>query len=144
MTESLRSRLSDADGTWRGHQGATESSVQALLRDAPLPLPTLLCDLLRAFDGGEGDLRVPPHWFVLDTTAQIQASFRDHSLAETFPGLLFFGGNGGLERIALDTRGTTAPWPVVTVDPVAGMDSLMTVSPNLEAFVAAIGWDAKE
>jgi len=56
-----------------------------------------------------------------------------------YPGLLFFGSNGGLERIAFDMRSSRPPWPIVMIDPVAGNDSAVPIAHHLEEFVEAIG-----
>jgi hypothetical protein len=109
-------------------------------------LPDELLDLLRFSDGGEGELALAPCWFVLapcwfvlDPVAEIIRSLRTPVEQAEYPGFVFFGGNGGLERIALDARDGSEPWPVVMIDPIAGAGSAERIAPDMEHFVNAIG-----
>jgi hypothetical protein len=56
--------------------------------------------VLRVSNGGDGDLALPPLMFVPDSL-------------EDIIDVIFFGGDGGLERIALDCRAGLEPWPIV-------------------------------
>jgi len=80
----------------------------------------------------------------LDPAEEILASFSDPILQDTFPGFVFVGGNGGLERIAIDCRGKSPPFPIVMVDPVAGPESAQSIAPDAETFVAAIGSESRD
>lgn len=124
---------------WYRVPGAAEAQVQRLVSLAPVRLPGALLDLLRFSDGGEGELALPPGRFVLDPVEEIIRSLLDPGDRESYPGFVFVGGNGGLERIALDCRAGAEPWPVVMVDPVAGPGSAEPVAPGFEAFANAIG-----
>lgn len=62
---------------------------------------------------------------------------------EQFPRIFFFGSNGGLESIGLDMRGSQ-PWPIVAIDCIAGLDSLVTISANMADFIEAIGISPEE
>jgi hypothetical protein len=53
-------------------------------------------------------------------------------------GFLIIGGNGGGEYIAFDTR-SAAPWPVVTIDMVAGGGSAKVIAPVFDTFYDCIG-----
>ena len=63
---------------------------------------------------------------------------RDDFYAAEFPNIFFFGGNGGLESIGFDMR-VAPPWPIVAIDCIAGLDSLVTVSASIGDFIEAIG-----
>ena len=106
---------------------------------SPLPLPDELLEFLRFSNGGEGPLALAPLIFVLDNVERIVQSFDDPFLLEEFPDFLFFGGNGGLETIAFDTRGGMTPWPVVMIDQIAGPESAVTIAPSFDAFIEAVG-----
>ena len=107
-------------------------------------MPPLLIELLRFSNGGEGDLALPPRLFVLDSVAEIVDGFHNRFLTEEFPGLVFFGGNGGLERLALDLRSAVPPFPVVMIDPIAGLESAEQIAPDFLVFVAAIGLEYRD
>jgi hypothetical protein len=66
-------------------------------------------------------------------------SLQDPHDREHFAGFVFFGGNGGLERIALDCRQGTPPWPVVMIDPIAGPGSAQVIAPSFAVFLNAVG-----
>lgn len=131
--------LTQPDRRWTSVPGAPEERVRRLASLAPVRLPGALLDLLRFSDGGEGELALPPYWFVMDSVSAIVHSLLDPSEREQYAGFVFFGGNGGLERLALDCRSGTEPWPVVMIDPIAGPESAEPVAPRFEVFAAAIG-----
>jgi hypothetical protein len=84
--------------------GACAEEIERLREASPYPVPEELVELLQFSNGGEGDLGLPPRLLMLDDIADIVAGLRDPFLLENFPGFVFFGGNGGLERLALDCR----------------------------------------
>jgi hypothetical protein len=143
VSASVERLVADAGRNWARQPGASDGDLARLVASAPWPVPDGLVDLLRYSNGGEGDLALAPGWFVLDSVDVIAGSFDDAHLEEQFDGFLFFGGNGGLERIALDCRGE-APFPVVMIDPIAGPGSAETVAPDIESFIAAIGLEHPE
>jgi hypothetical protein len=102
----------------------------------------VLLDLLRFSNGGEGPVALPPLVFVLDDVDFIIDCLKAPSTAQLYPGLLFFGSNGGLERIGFDTRGAAPPWPVVMMDPVAGVESVVTIARDIEEFIQSVGVDS--
>ena len=142
-SRSVERLIADAGRNWVCQPGASDGEIARLMAAAPWPVPDGLVDLLRYSNGGEGDLALEPRWFVLDGVDAIAESFDDAHLKEQFDGFFFFGGNGGLERIALDCRGE-APLPVVMIDPIAGPGSAETVAPDIESFIAAIGLEHPE
>jgi hypothetical protein len=136
---SVLSVLSEPGRAWQRRPGASAAEIARLLAASPCELPLALVDLLQVSNGGEGELALAPRLFMLDTVDDIIAGFGDSFLRETFPGFLFFGGNGGLERIALDCRRRREPFPVVMIDPIAGPNSAEEIAPDVSTFVASIG-----
>ena len=136
--------LGEPDRVWNWQVGATEQQIQFLLSNTPADLPDELIALLRFSNGGEGDLALPPLLFALDPVEQIVEGMQDPFYKEEFPGFLFFGGNGGLEKIAFDLRAGAPPWPVVMIDPIAGPESATVIAPDFAAFVMAIGHEHPE
>lgn len=131
--------ISNDDDCWRRSPGASEEELATLISASPFPLPQLLIDLMRFSNGGEGPLAIEPGWFVLDPISDIVDGFCDDFLTNEFPGFLFFGGNGGLERIAFDTRPITPTFPIVMIDPISGPESAEQIASDFHTFAAAIG-----
>lgn len=102
-------------------------------------LPESYLALLSFSDGGEGPLSAQPYNLVLDPVQEVIARIdcRNYGQAD-FDGFLIFGGNGGGEYLAFDTHQTT-PWPVVSIDMVAGRDSAEEVAPDFDSFINLIG-----
>lgn len=71
---------------------------------------------LRLHDGAEGF--VGDHYLVLWRASELPQFNREYEFPTYAPGLLGFGGNGGGEAFAFDTR--QVPFPVVIV-PLIGM-----------------------
>jgi hypothetical protein len=131
--------LGEAGRDWVSVPGAAEEQIQRLVALSPVRLPDELLDLLRLSDGGEGDLALAPRCFILDGVEEALRSLQDPHDREHFAGFVFFGGNGGLERIALDCREGTPPWPVVMIDPIAGPGSAEVIAPSFAVFLSAVG-----
>lgn len=144
MGASVEQILSEPTRNWIRQPGASAEEIDHLLAATPCPLPEALVDLLRFSNGGEGDIALPPLLFMLDSVSEIIEGFQDAFLSEEFPGFLFFGGNGGLERIALDVRAGTSGIPIVMIDPIAGPDSAEEIAPDFLTFVTAIGLEYRD
>ena len=127
--------LSQPGRTWSGRPGADEAEIEALVAASAYPIPAPILELLRFSNGGEGELALPPMLLVLDPVRRIIAGLDED---EEYSGLVFIGGNGGLERIALDFR-VGEPYPIVTIDPVAGLESAVMIATDADEFVQAIG-----
>lgn len=125
--------------TWHAVPGAAEAQVQRLAALVAVPLPAELLDLLRFSNGGEGELALPPYWFVLDPVEEIIRALWEPLDPAQYRGFVFVGGSGGMELIALDCRRGVEPWPVVSIDPIAGLESATPVAPDFRSFVAALG-----
>jgi hypothetical protein len=136
--------LSDSKRTWYAVAGAAQADVERLAAASPVSLPQSLLTLLLASNGGEGPVALPPQVFVLDAAESIIEGIQDEETRANYPGFLFFGGNGGLERIALDLRTGSSPWPVVTLDPAAGPESAEQIAADFDSFLAAVGFESDD
>jgi hypothetical protein len=123
---------------WSSNPPASEDKILRLTESCRVKLPDEYLALLRFSNGGEGDLALPPLLFVLFDVDEVLKTWSDSFYREEFPDFLFFGGNSGLEQIAFDLR-RGEPYPVVMIDPIAGMESAVEISPNMAQFIEAIG-----
>ncbi len=123
---------------WYRLPGAPEEQIAILIESAPVELPEELLILLRYSNGGEGELPSAEMAFVLDPVEEIVRSLQGSFERSEFPGLLFFGGDGGGVRFALDIR-DKLPWPVVAVDPIAGRESAEIVASSITEFLKSVG-----
>ncbi|WP_421580913.1 SMI1/KNR4 family protein [Shinella sp. M31] len=124
---------------WTGENGATSDDLARLRLAAPENLPQRYLDLLAFSDGGEGPLPVSPYNFCLDSVTTVTATIAssNHGQAD-LDGFLIIGGDGGGEYIAFDLR-SGRPWPVVSIDMVAGGDSAALIAADFNAFLDQIG-----
>lgn len=123
------------DPTWHAAPPAALSALDKLRQSAPASLPESYMRLLAFSDGGEGPLPVSPYNLCLYSSDEVLDGIRMNNFGQAdLEGLLIFGGNGGGEYLAFDLS-VQAPWPVVTVDMVAGGEransSLRTSMPSL-------------
>ena len=89
-------------------------------------------DFLAVHDGGEGF--VGENYLVLWSADQLDPYNRDYEFPEHAPALIGFGGNGGGEAFAFDTR--TTPWPVVMVPFIGlGLEDAIQVSADFEGLI---------
>ena len=127
---------------WFAVSGAAAEELSRLRAASPHDLPERYLNLLAFGNGGEGPLPIQPYNLCLDaaTTVAETIESENHGQAD-LQGFLIIGGNGGGEYIAFDTR-SGAPWPVVTIDMVAGGGSAEVIAPDFDTFYDRIG--AKE
>ncbi|MCI3132632.1 SMI1/KNR4 family protein [Phenylobacterium aquaticum] len=124
---------------WLALPGAKLGVLEELGRAAPVDLPDCYFALLAESNGGEGPLSVNPFNLCLDAAEQVVETIRSGNYGQAdLAGFLIFGGNGGGEYLAFDIRGA-APWPIVSIDMVAGGGSAQRVAPDFEAFSELIG-----
>ncbi len=124
---------------WLRSAPAPRTLIDKLCQECPFPIPSGLLALWAYSNGGESDhLDLPPGTFVLDRIEEAIATLTREFECSEFPGLLFFGGNGGLERLALDYRNSTSP-QVVMVDPIAGIESVEVIANSVGELFAAVG-----
>ena len=121
---------------WYRMDGASAQTLKDLRAIAPNELPESYVHLLSVSNGGEGPLPVNPFNLCLDPAKDVISRLSDPQT--TADGLLVFGGNGGGEYLAFDMR-NGAPWPVVTIDMVAGPSSAEMVASDFDAFIRLIG-----
>jgi hypothetical protein len=120
-------------------EGASAQTIEKLGAAAPDELPASYLQLLSATDGGEGPLPVNPFNLCLDPAHEVIARLSNGNYGQSeFDGFLIFGGNGGGEYLAFDMR-QGAPWPVVTLDMVAGAASAEIVATDFDQFMDLIG-----
>ena len=142
-TRTVKQTLSDPEREWQGSAPASESEIRELENVLGVWLPSEYIELLRLNNGGEGELAVPPLWFQLFDVESVITRASDDFYKTEFPGILFFGGNGGLESIGIDMR-AEQPWPIVAIDCIAALDSLVIISAKMGDFIEAIGVSLEE
>ncbi|MGC5799367.1 SMI1/KNR4 family protein [Sphingomonas sp. NFX23] len=127
---------------WAGVNSATLEVLSRLEGVAPNGLPKRYHDLLAFSDGGEGPLPIQPLYLCLDPATTVADAIESENNGQAdLQGFLIFGSNGGGEYIAFDTR-DVSPWPVVTIDMVAGGSSAKAIAPDFDAFLDQIGVEA--
>jgi len=136
---TIEKLLSENGRTWQRRAGASPAEIARLVAACPYQLPPVFIELLQVSNGGEGELGLAPRLLVLDSVDEIISGLGDAFLRGQFSGYFFFGGNGGIERIALDCRQNQEPFPVVIIDPIAGPDSAEQIAPDATVFVMSIG-----
>jgi len=130
--------LASPERRWTRNAPATDCELAQLRAELPFQVPSEYIEFLRVCNGGEGELALPPLWFQLfDTTFALELWRNDH-YRRNFPALFFFGGNGGLESIAIDLR-VPDRYPIVMVDCIAGLESAKEIARNMREFIEAIG-----
>ncbi|MDB5296562.1 MAG: hypothetical protein JWO31_2545 [Phycisphaerales bacterium] len=124
---------------WSPEPGATEDAVDALRRAAPIELPSAYLNHLRQSNGGEGVLAVEPGYAVLWPAEEVIGSNRDIEVERWAPGLFAFGGNGGGELLAFDTR-RGEPYAVVMV-PLIGLalEDATVIAEDFEQLTQSFG-----
>ncbi|WP_108881040.1 SMI1/KNR4 family protein [Anderseniella sp. Alg231-50] len=138
----IQETLSQPCRIWRSKKpGASSEQLDQLISTSPQEVPIELLQLLSFSNGGEADLALEPMVFVIDPVEEIIESVQDEFLKTEFSGFLFFGGNGGLERFAIDLRETNQPHRIVAIDTISGPDSAEEIAPDLKSFVSAIGFE---
>lgn len=133
--------LSEPHRQWSLFPPATDISIEQLQSISPGPLPVEYVSLLRYSNGGEGLLNLPPLYFMLYECENVFELNKDEIQRDLYPDLFQFGSNGGLEAIAFYTR-KTDHWPIVMFDPIAGVQSVVTIADNMEEFIQEIGFES--
>ena len=128
---------------WYRVAGATAEDLARLESVAPSHLPARYLDLLAFSNGGEGPLAVAPYNLCLDSALTVANGISSGNYGRPdLGGFIIFGSNGGGEYLAFDTK-TTTPWPVVTIDMVAGGHSAEVIASDFDAFCDRIGVEAE-
>ena len=139
---SISDLLTQPNRRWKRFSPANEAEIKELVNSVETNLPQEFLDLLEFSNGGEGDIALQPLLFYLYEIKEIINLKKNEFYKTEFPNHLFFGGNGGLEIIAFDLRKN--PYSVVMIDPIAGEESAIEISPNIAEFIKAIGLEYKE
>ncbi len=135
---SVENVLKSRGSNWHSQGGASDEELSALQAAVSVSLPNEYLALLRASNGGDGELALAPLWLQLHSASEVADLQQSKFHKEEFPGLLFFASNGGLESIAFDTR-AGEPWPIVMVDCIAGIESAELIATDITEFIDAIG-----
>jgi hypothetical protein len=129
---------------WFAVGGAAAETLSRLRAVAPDDLPERYLDLLAFSNGGEGPLPFNPFVLCLDPAESVAQAVESENYGQAdLHGFLIIGGNGGGEYIAFDTRRGT-PWPVVTIDMVAGSGSAEVIAPDFDTFYDCIGVEEEQ
>lgn len=128
--------------TWHAADSASEHQIAQMVEATGFDWPEVLLNLWRYSNGGEGELGLPPMWFSLAKTDEVQQLNADCKLDGAYEYAQFFGTNGGMETIGLDLRKPTSP--VFMIDLIAGEDSFEYIAEDSWEFVRAIGLEYKE
>lgn len=140
---SIADILNQPGRDWSPDPPASEDAIHKLASAAKLALPEEYFSLLRYCNGGEGALGVEPYWLVLYPIAEVIDLNEHEFYRDEFPELFFIGGNGGGELLALQTA-RPRPWPIVMIDPIAGLESTEVVAASMAAFINAIGVETED
>src|SRR5260221_4294030 len=101
--------LSQPERKWAKASEASDAEIAELLGSIDFEWPDEYLDLLRFSNGGDGELALPPMWFLLFEIKLTINLRSDEFYRNEFPNFLFFGSNGGLEMIAFDLGKRTHP-----------------------------------
>lgn len=123
---------------WDSNPPATENEINQLKKAASFKIPEDYFSLLKKFNGGEGELNLPPMWLRLWEVEEVIDTLDIESYQEDFPNLFFFASNGGMELIAFREIAPSQT-DIVMVDPVAGVDSIESIATDFKEFEEAIG-----
>ena len=96
----------------RKNPPAEEAVIRTLIAEAGVELPEEYLTFLRHSNGGELD--VTSGRFDFWPAKEIVKANRELGIGEFLPGFFAFGGDGGNELLAFDTRGPK-PWAVYMV-----------------------------
>jgi SMI1 / KNR4 family (SUKH-1) len=144
--------LSEPNRKWRARPAAGDAQIADLVKQSQISLPVEYLELLRATNGGEGELAFPPLWLQLYSVEECIELIHDPSMKDcrkvpqssddlASPDFFVFASNGGLESIAFDLRNGPS-LPIVMIDPIAGPESAIQIAPDIVTFIQAIGIEA--
>jgi len=117
---------------FHGNPPASPESIARCQAGLRFPLPTDYAQLLQHMNGGEGF--IGKHYLMLWSVERFIEMNTGTYFAESAPGLVVFGSDGGGEAFGFDTR--SAPPPIV-VAPYAGMEweVAFRVAPTFDLFL---------
>jgi hypothetical protein len=91
-------------------------------------------------NGAEGDLGIPPGWFVVWAAEEAAVASAEYEVPTYLPGYFAFGGNGGGELFVFQLTGSADDRPVFMV-PAIGMSpsELLRVAESFAEFESQMG-----
>jgi len=123
---------------WTPNQPASDNDIAKLIHTIKFELPEVYLDLLRRYNGGEGEIALPPMWLQLwNIDEVIENNGLDLFMGE-FHDYFFFASNGGLESIAM-RKLPSGTMEIIMVDMIAGLSSVEVISDDFVMFEKAIG-----
>ncbi|MEK8019095.1 MAG: SMI1/KNR4 family protein [Candidatus Parabeggiatoa sp.] len=125
------------NGTWEPNTGATEDEISKLVVSTSKQLPEEYVNLLRTYNGGEGDLALDPMWLQLWPINDVVENNSVEPFID-YPDYFFFASNGGMESIAFKL-GRSNKNEMVMIDLIAGIDSCTIIATDFSEFISAIG-----
>lgn len=141
----LEDMLADSSADWVRCPPASEDDIQWLLQHIGLELQPGYITALRYSNGGDGEFHLSPYgsfspgWFQLWPISEVLQTNGQDCIHEDLPGYYAFGGNGGGEFFAFDTR-TPHPWRIVMFPYLhSGEKDGIVIALSFEEFVAGMG-----
>jgi len=123
---------------WTPNRPASDDDIAKLMHSIKVELPEVYLDLLRRYNGGEGEIALPPVWLQLWSIDEvIENNGLDLFMGE-FQDYLFFASNGGMESIAM-RKSPSGTMEIIMLDMIAGLSSVEVISDDFVMFEKAIG-----
>ena len=121
-----------------GKEGAKEKTLEAVEKSFRLSLPYDYKEFIAQFNGGEGFFGEKQEYLVLWAAEELFQFNKEYEVQVYAPGLLLFGGNGGGEGFAFDTR--KKEFSIVMV-PLIGMELQYAnpIAKNFTEFLSKLG-----
>ncbi len=126
---------------WSPNKGASEEEIEYLVSNVNHKLPEGYLELLRKFNGGEGELALEAMWLQFWSISEV-VELQFIEPYSDYPELFFFASNGGIESIAFKTDNQTN-LEVVMLDLIDGIESTTIIANSLTEFEDAIGKEYK-
>lgn len=123
---------------WTPKPPATSDEIDKLKRSVRIDLPKTYLDMLRHYNGGEGEIALPPMWLQLWCVDEVIENYGIEFYEKQFPGYFFFASNGGMESIAM-RRTQSGTIEIVMLDAIAGLSSVEVIATDFGSFESTIG-----
>jgi hypothetical protein len=135
----LLSLLSDPGAAWSREPPADPQAIKRLRAAAQDRVPASYLAFLAFSNGGEGPLAVEPGWFVIWPVEEILENNQGYQVDKQLPGFFGFGGNGGGELFAFDTRVSQLRRVVMVPFIPLKEQYALVVAESFEEFLQAMG-----
>jgi len=123
--------------SWKPNQPAAPAEIITLKSAIDFDLPAPYVNMLLKFNGGEGEIDLPPLWLQLWSSDEVIANSREDIYKRDYPGCLFFASNGGMESLAM-RKSSTNGVEIIMVDLIAGPESIEIVADDFDVFERAL------